>query len=281
MIKIKSSLILFMLALSWGNPCFSKDKADKSNTWWETPLKDDLLKSIKIIFKSSYMQFSRPTSWAILGGGGLALWPIFNGDKKYLNKYSRNKPNSFLTFYGGTVSNVFNFPIIPITTYLMAKKSRNRKLYDFSIEYTACLYLALAEAGILSIVPVHKRPNGDEDLNFWEKAFRFESSFPSGHTIGFATLTFKVFQYYGPLYAIIPLASTIIASFERVKSQKHYPSDVVGSLLVSLLASEGTRIVYNKPKHYHGIYKFIFDHQVTMQFRSEQKNYFVGLNMTY
>ena len=118
--------------------------------------------------------------------------------------------------------------------------------------------MALLESAALSVVHIHERPKIDK-LSKWETNFRGSSSFPSGHVIPYAVITLKTFQFFGPYYAILPVALLAATSVQRVRDGKHYLSDVVGGFFLSAFASEGVRKAANYQNN-NLIYKAVFDH---------------------
>ena len=130
------------------------------------------------------------------------------------------------------------------------------------MEYMSSMYLALGESALLSFVPIHERPD-KENLSNWETGFRGKSSFPSGHVIPYYGLFFKTLQFYGPYWSIPPAILSVWAAMQRVRSGRHYTSDVVGSFFLMAFASEGVRHAANYDKN-HSFYKWIFEHDATL-----------------
>lgn len=240
----------------------------------ETKIKDDFTDSLKYMGKASYLQFSETPSLYYLGiGTGTVLWANHN-DTKIVNSVSKNKSNKVVTFLGNDLAILGNSPILPLSFYFYGTTSENSKIVNFSKEYFSALYLTLAETVLLSQFNFHPRPETSH-LTMWETSFRGNSSFPSGHVAGLSVLTFKTFQFYGPLYAIAPLSLTLISSFERVNTKKHYPSDVAAAIFLSAMSSEGVRIAAQNTKDNDTIYEkflekthfqiFAFNNQYLMQ----------------
>lgn len=251
-------------------------KADYSN---KKNQKEDLIDSFRLMGKASSAQFSTTQNQLLWLGGIAFLVPFWNSDKRLSKNVSARQNHG----YEKVVSDlgiIFNFPVIPFTTYYYGQKNNDDRMVLYSKELFAATNLALVESLLISFVPLHPRPTADENLTFWEKNFRDESSFPSGHVIGYATTTFKTFQYYGPIPAILPLGLFYISSIERVKTDKHYLSDVIASAFISLMASEGTRIAAEN-KTNHPVYKFIFEHEISMGFMKENRNNLLTLKATF
>ena len=132
-------------------------------------------------------------------------------------------------------------------------------MMQFMMEYASAMYLTLAETGILSYIQIHKRPS-PHNISFWEKEFRGNSSWPSGHIVPYSALFFKTLQFYGPAWSTIPLALTLMSSLQRMQDGKHYLSDIVGAFFLSAIASEGVRKVANYNGN-HGFYKRWIEHE--------------------
>ena len=200
------------------------------------------------------------------GTQNLVMWAIATGSVLYylhnderILKHTLTERN--ITGLHRTVSDAgvfFNTPAMPMLFYGFGRYQQNDKMIRFSQEYLATLGISLIEGSLISMLPMHERPN-TTDTNFWEENFRHQSSFPSGHVIGYMALACKSFQFYGPLAATLPFSLAVITAYERVRTEKHYTSDVIASGFLTLLASEGVRMASNYP-HYHPLYQWIFIH---------------------
>lgn len=249
------------------------------NESFQHNLKDDFFTSLDYLKRASYLQFQGTSNWIILGGTVAVMIPLWNSDKKISKNQSAKKDYGYEKVVAD-VGILANFPVVPALAYYVGRSNQDEKMIKYSQEYFAALNLALIEAAVISFVPMHPRPTEKENLTFWEKNFRYESSFPSGHTVGWSVMTFKTFQYYGPIYAAVPAGLAYISSMERVKTDKHYVTDVIGSSIVALLASEGTRMA-GANKDNHKIYKWIFEHDLKVGFLSDRQNYIATLCGTF
>lgn len=276
--KFISSFIL-ILALSFSVKAQQvNDLNVEKNPSFNHNTKDDFIDSLNILYRGAGLQFKGTSNHIILGASTALLLAYWSHDKKDSAKLGK-KPEPSAEKLASNLGIFVNFPFIPMATYAIGRNNNDEKLINFSKEYFAALNLALVEASLISFIPIHTRPS-TEDLSLWEKAFRDESSFPSGHTIGWWVMTFKTFQYYGPVPAFPALVAGILASSERVKSERHYITDVAGSVVVSLLASEGTSMA-NKNKSNHPAYQWIFKHDFNVGFfRHEEINGLIA-TMTY
>jgi len=231
--------------------------------------KDDFLQSMKWAYQGSYLQFSSTQNlvFAAMAVGASAYF-IYNDDRISEKAVRKHKNEKFFRFVSDS-SIFFNTPVLPITFYYWGRSKQDAKMVRFSQEHLAALTLALAESAVISIVPVHQRPD-KKDLSFVETAFRGQSSFPSGHVIGYMVFGFKSLQFYGPQYALVPMALATATAFERVHSEKHYASDVIASGFIALLASEGVRYASNYDQN-HPIYNWIFNHEFTLNYIRQNK----------
>lgn len=249
----------------------TKDLDVTKNESFQHNMKDDFFTSLKYMRDASYLQFQGTSNLILWGSAVVLMIPMWNSDKKLSKKYS-GRPDHGYEKVVSDVGILANFPVLPAFTYWVGRTNHDEKMIKYSQEYFAALNLALLESMVISFVPMHPRPTSKDNLTFWEKNFRDESSFPSGHTIGWNVMAFKTFQYYGPLPALIPAGLAYVSSMERIKTDKHYVTDVVASSFLSLMASEGTRLA-GQNKNNHPAYKWIFEHEVKVGFITEGQNY--------
>lgn len=274
-------LILATLPLSSGvgpKPSSSEKNTSTQIESW-TPW-TDIVRSFNILIEASYKQFSQPSSMVLGAIGAVGLAYTLEEDKRLMLHFENNGPRNYEKRISNDWSIVTNFPGIPLTSYLVSWKIKDSKLKNFSMEYFASMYLAMSEASLISLFPIHDRPATDQ-LSSWETSFRGDSSFPSGHMLGMSTLFFKTLQYYGPIWAIAPGAATYIIARERMASNKHYPSDIWGGLVLSALASEGTKIANDNNSSRHPVYKWIFEHEVSLMVYPTSDKTLLSFNMTY
>jgi hypothetical protein len=243
-------------------------------------VKRDFWQSMQWAWQGSYKQFQSTQNKVFAGIAAVATAYFIVNDDRLSQKTVEKKTNEKLVSTISDSSIFFNTPVLPVLFYSWGVSSRDEKMVRFSKEYLAALTLGLLESAAISMVPVHQRPD-QKELSFWEKAFRGQSSFPSGHVIGFSVLGFKAFQFYGPVMAITPFALAAVTGFERVHAEKHYMSDVVASFFISLLASEGVRCASGYDKN-HPIYDWIFHHNFSLNFlRHETGTPGLGVSFTF
>lgn len=239
-------LIFFLLSLN----IFAQES--------EFDFTEDFKTSLGYAYDGIGLQFSTAQGFlAAMIAVGSTFYFVKNDDTISQKAVRRESDGHVLTIISDT-GVFFNTPIVPSAFWLYAKKNSDTKMRRFAMEYFATGLLAMGETVVISAIPVHQRPSGD-DLSPVEVWFRGRSSFPSGHVIGFAALGFKTLQFYGPLYSIVPLGLAGVTAYERVHSEKHFASDVIASGFITLMASEGVRLA-SKYEHNHPLYKLIFDY---------------------
>lgn len=235
----------------------------------ERTLWGDFKTSLIFAGKGSYLQFKGTQNQILWGISALTVAYYFKNDKEIAEKAKRPRENEKLITLVSDIGIGFNTPIISALFYSWGRKNNDEKMIRFSQELFATSALSLIETAIISAFPVHQRPN-TSNLSFIEKSVRGTSSFPSGHVIGFAALTFKSFQFYGWPSAIIPGVLTFISAFERIHTEKHYISDVIASTFITLLASEGVRAASNYSGN-NSLYKKLLMHEFKMGYIRKDK----------
>jgi undecaprenyl-diphosphatase len=221
----------------------------------------DFKTSFTWLFKGSVEQFKTKNNLYYAGAAVPALWFSFDQDDR-LSAHAQTKSMPKRIEIQGDLGVVLSFPILHTGFYIYGRSTNNNHHVQFAMEYLSSMYLALGESALLSFIPVHERPD-KEDLSKWETGFRGDSSFPSGHVIPYYGLFFKTLQFYGPGWAIPPAVLSVWAAMQRVRSGKHYTSDVVGSFFLMAFASEGVRQAANYDKN-HSFYKWVFEHDATV-----------------
>ena len=220
-------------------------------TYWQ-----GLKTSFSYLYQGSYLQFQEKNNLYYAGAALPALWFSFDQDKR-ISDNARTKRIPNLIQLSGDLAPLLGLPLISFATFTYGIKYDDPKLVQFAQEYFGAMYLAFIESAAISLIDIHERPVSTK-LSKVETSLRGKSSFPSGHVIPYATLAFKTFQFYGPLWAIAPTALTVMTSIQRVRDGKHYLSDVVGGFFLSAFASEGVRRAGNYNDN-HPAYKFLFE----------------------
>ncbi len=256
-----------LLFLLWTLPLSASE-----NVAWK-----DFKESFADIFRAFPSQFkARSNAYATAIATPMLAYSFDQDDR--LSALFRSKKENWAINLVGDMAIAANFPIIPFGFYAWGRSHHDERLIRFSKEVFIATYLAGWQIIAISLLPINERPN--DDVSFWEKSFRGGSSFPSGHVMPFAVLTMKTLQYYGPLRAMIPAALTLATGYQRVQEGKHYLSDVIGGLLLSVIASEGTR-VYTNYQGNHPFYKAIFEHEVSVSFMRKEESPGLLVSWTY
>jgi len=249
------------------------DSDDDGPLWWK-----DTKESIFLMGKGFVEQFKTRNNLYYLGAGAGASWYAFEHDDRVQARYGGTEIANIVD-HVGDLGVVLNFPVMHAAFYYHGRKTDNEHSIQFAKEYFAAMYLALIETGALSYIHVHDRPNKD-DISFWEKEFRGDSSWPSGHVIPYMTLFFKTLQFYGPAWSTIPFVLSVAASMQRVQDNKHFLSDVISSFFLSAFASEGVRQAAGYKKN-HPFYKWLFEHEAQLGVARLQGSIGPQLSWTY
>lgn len=249
-----SKIVLFVLLFVCGNLNANEKLATGD-------YKKDFFQTFSYLAHGSYLQFQQPQNILYAGAAVPALWFSFQEDDR-LSNLARSKKMPKHIQVTGELGVFFNMPLVPAGVYFWARHKENTHVMQFMMETLATSWLALAESGLLSFIQIHERPDLRE-TDFWEEAFRGNSSFPSGHMIPYAALTFKTLQFYGPAWTVAPLVLTVWASQQRVMDGKHYVSDVVGSFFLAAFASEGVRAAAGYDNN-HPTYKWLFEREFNL-----------------
>ncbi len=254
----------FFLFSSFAKERALKEKEEIKISDFEINVLTDFLDSMNWAYRGSMMQFQNTENLVFSSFSLLSTLYFIKNDKRISSRAVKKKKNEKLIKLISDSSIFFNTPVMPMLFYGVGASRKDQKMLTFSKEYFSAMTLALLETGLISAIPVHQRPD-TKKLSFWEKAFRGQSSFPSGHVIGYSILGFKLFQFYGPRYAILPFALAFTTGFERVHAEKHFISDVVASGFISFLASQGVAYASASDKH-HALYKWIFAHNFSLKY---------------
>ncbi|WP_164848376.1 phosphatase PAP2 family protein [Halobacteriovorax sp. HLS] len=249
---LKKSVLIISIFLSLSS--YSKEQIGL-DAW------SDIKTSFNWLLKGSLEQFTTQNNLYYAAASVPALWYSFEEDDR-LSDHARTKSIPKQMELAGDFGVVLSFPIVQTGFYIYGRSTKNNHHVQFAMEYVSSMYLALAESALLSLVDVHQRPDG-LNLSKWETGFRGDSSFPSGHVIPYYGLFFKTLQFYGPYWSIAPAILSIWTAQQRVRSGKHYTSDVVGSFFLMAFASEGVRKAAGYSKN-HSFYKWIFEHEATL-----------------
>ncbi|MBT3586946.1 MAG: hypothetical protein HN509_18690, partial [Halobacteriovoraceae bacterium] len=205
--------ILLFILLS-GQMAFATEAA-KESVASEADAWSDIKYSFGLMFEASYGQFTTKNNLYYLVPAVGSTWYSFEEDKRFAS-LTQSKEIKNIVNNVGDAGVVFNFPLLHAGFWYYGKTKKNNHAMQFAKEYFAAMYLTLAETGLLSYVHVHDRPSS-ENISFWEKEFRGDSSWPSGHIVPYSTLFFKTLQFYGPYWSILPLGLTVVSSIQRMQ----------------------------------------------------------------
>lgn len=220
----------------------------------------DAKRSFSLIFEGAYRQFQVKNNLYYLVPGVASTWYAFENDQRISDRAREQRIRGHVQLTSD-LGVLFNFPFAPAGIYAWSRYNDDNHMAQFAMEYFATLYLTLGETGLLSFIDIHERPEGQDNSNFWETAFRGDSSFPSGHIVPYTTLFFKTLQFYGPAWSIAPAVLSVWASTQRVRDGKHYLSDVIGTVFLSAFASEGVRLAANYDSN-HPFYRRFFERDI-------------------
>ena len=233
----------------------SADDLDGS-TYWK-----GLKTSFNYLYVGSYQQFQEKNNLYYAGLAVPTLWFSFDRDKR-ISDNARTKHIPKLIQLSGDLAPVLGLPLLSFGTFSYGVKHNDPKMIQFAEEYFGAMYLAFIESAAMSLIYIHERPS-TVGLSKVETSLRGKSSFPSGHVIPYATLAFKIFQFYGPYWALVPTTLLVMTSIQRVRDGKHYLSDVVGGFFLSAFASEGVRRAGNFAGN-HPTYKILFERNLAL-----------------
>lgn len=208
------------------------------------------------LYMGAFEQFREKNNLYVAAVAAPSMWYSFEEDKR-ISALARGKRVPKFMQISSDLAPALSFPLVPFVFYSVGLKRDDERALQFAKEYFGAMYLALAESAAFSLIDVHHRPETGK-LSKWETNFRGDSSFPSGHVVPYAILALKAWQFYGPMHAIAPSALFIATSLQRIRDQKHYLSDVVGGLFLSIFASEGVRKAGNYQGN-HVLYRSIFE----------------------
>jgi membrane-associated phospholipid phosphatase len=115
---------------------------------------------------------------------------------------------------------------------------KNRRLLAFQI----ALALIVSTIAGLSLKGIISRPRPDlyasMQLNIpMPELLSTHHSFPSGHTLMAAAFTFVLFFYYRDYRFWLAFFYTCLVGLARVYQGMHWPSDVIGSFILGIMAA--------------------------------------------
>lgn len=161
-----------------------------------------------------------------------------------------NMDKSILYFFSTTLSNPFFDKLMPLITNLnnhgelwigmsivlmLNKNTKVRKLGMSMLIAVAFGYL-VGEATLKNIIG-RQRPTGEEFAYDFLVKVPTSFSFPSGHTTS-SFAAFGVCWFSKAKYRYWVLVLAILMAFSRMYLHVHYPSDVLGGILLGIICGK-------------------------------------------
>jgi undecaprenyl-diphosphatase len=160
---------------------------------------------------------------------------LFSLDKALLELFSQGIKNGFFDVLMPFISSINNQGDVWIALAIILMINKNIKIRRLGITILIALALgAILGDQILKNLIARPRPIGEEfDFNFIIKLPK-SYSFPSGHTASsFAVFGVFLFSKARYKYWVLLLASLI--AFSRMYLHVHYPSDIIGGIVLGIL----------------------------------------------
>ncbi len=135
---------------------------------------------------------------------------------------------------------------IPVFLWLLAIVRRNKKLQIKSVYIISSVFLALLISTIIKHLINHPRPF--VTYSFIQKVtFAGSPSFPSGHTSDACTLAISLSLAFPRWYVVLPSVLWAMAvGYSRMDLGVHYPSDVMGSIVIAAISSYACFVVLKR-----------------------------------
>lgn len=168
---------------------------------------------------------------------------IYNLDNRLLYILSEKIKNTFFDKFMPILSRINDYGGVYIVFSLLTiliSKEKNTGLYII----VALMLGSLLGEGIIKHIIKRCRP-----INSYKHRFLIKIppsySFPSGHTTSsFAVL--GVLWSVNSDYKYLVLILALLISFSRLYLHVHYPTDIIGGILLGLLCSKMTFVVVNR-----------------------------------
>lgn len=157
--------------------------------------------------------------------------------------------NAILAFFSETLKNPVFDKVMPfisginnygqvwiiISIILMLNKNSTVKRLGITMLIAVAIGYLSGEAGLKNLIGRH-RPTGDEyNFNFIISVPE-SYSFPSGHTTS-SFAAFGVCLFKKAKYRYYVLAFAILMAFSRMYLHVHYPSDVLGGIILGMICA--------------------------------------------
>ena len=140
-----------------------------------------------------------------------------------------------------TTKGLYLFYAVFIALFAYALIKKNEKLTGLLVAYIKTQILfSLVLVRILKIILGRARPEHGAEFTFFSLSFRY-NSFPSGHSAdAFVCGVFLFYLLKHSTYSVgryLPLIYAFLIAVSRVFISSHYPSDVVGGMLIGILGA--------------------------------------------
>ena len=143
------------------------------------------------------------------------------------------KVGDFLIVFFGVYFIYVALAVFLFVAYQDWKKRRTRGIRDFAIAIASAL---IAKFGIVSLIHIfYHRPRPFLALKISHLITNSTYSFPSGHTTFLFALATATYFFHKKL-AYFLFISGVIVGLARVASGVHYPSDILGGVLLGIIA---------------------------------------------
>ena len=140
--------------------------------------------------------------------------------------------NSFLDIFFTIVTKIGNPEYYMIVVPLFYWCINKRDAFKFTMFFLFSMYINSALKAITSVA----RPSGEEIRILYNESTYGSSSFPSGHTQGSASFWGYMSLYFkNRFFTILAVIIIILVGISRMYLGLHYPVDVIGGLVISIL----------------------------------------------
>lgn len=125
--------------------------------------------------------------------------------------------------------------------YGLGRSQSDHRLVAFAKDALATHLVVGTEVQLLKAAFTRDRPDGTEPSSVVKRLFADgDNSFPARHAMGFWVLGFKAWDYGYQTAAVAGFALGTAVSVARVAQAEHFATDVLTTLLLSWIASQGT-----------------------------------------
>lgn len=159
--------------------------------------------------------------------------------------FLQNQRQEWLTPILTGITHLGDYGFIWIIIGLYCCLRRTYKIVGIKI-LGALAYVLLLNNIILKNLINRERPfHAIEDLILLT-AEPYGLSFPSGHTAGALAAGYIFYKYFPGKYSVILIGLGLVMGFSRLYVGAHYPSDVLGGIIIGLLCGYFSDLTVNK-----------------------------------